>query len=200
MDLRWIIGWVVDESYKGIKWVTNGSHMSHTLVILLNTTFHIFFSKLTNLWPRHNLATLRIRKMNIIFYQLEESNLVVSYHPFGFLLTWWFICWVGRKKKWEHQHEKRALNRSLRRHTKPLARSCNRPLFNHLLLYSIGLQGDSTSPAKQLSRHCNAYNPRLPTPRCCDLALLNQRFPPECNWWKVTKDCKIVSRFPGRFL
>ncbi len=48
---------------------------SHTIVTHSNT-FFIFLSKLTNLWPRHNLATLRIRKMNLIFDQIVifDSN------------------------------------------------------------------------------------------------------------------------------
>ncbi len=79
--------WVADKSHMSYTllhmsfWVTNGSYMSHTLVILSNTTF-LIFSKLTELRPHHNPATLQIWKINIIFNQLEKSNLVLSLLPF----------------------------------------------------------------------------------------------------------------------
>ncbi len=96
MGYKWIIGesqighiWVT-LSY---RWVTYGSHMVtygsqesqkwvtyESSVTLLNTTFHI--SKFTKLWPGHNFATFRIRKINLIFEQSEESNpvaFIVSY-------------------------------------------------------------------------------------------------------------------------
>ncbi len=88
-------------------WVSNESQMNHTLIKLSNITFLIFFSKLINFWPRHNFATLWVRKMNVIFDQSEESNPVVSLttggSQVGFLLIgWWdnslclaFIYWVG---------------------------------------------------------------------------------------------------------
>ncbi len=38
-----------------------------------------------NLWPRHNAPTLRIRIMNVIFDQSEESNLIVF--PITLLFT-----------------------------------------------------------------------------------------------------------------
>ncbi len=61
MNHIWFTGWVTDNygwviygshivTY-GFQWVTNGSHMTRTLVTFSNTTFLIFFSKLTNLWP-----------------------------------------------------------------------------------------------------------------------------------------------------
>ncbi len=49
--------------------------MSHTLVT--NTSFD-FLLKLINLWAGHNLATIRIWKMNVIFVQSLESNPVLS--------------------------------------------------------------------------------------------------------------------------
>ncbi len=64
--------WIVYGSRMSHKWVTYESLISHTLVTLLNTTFLIFFSKLINLWSCHNPATLRIRKMNLIFDQTNE--------------------------------------------------------------------------------------------------------------------------------
>ncbi len=50
--------------YMGVRWVTKGSHISHSSVALSNTIFLI--SKLTSLWPHHNLATFRLRKINVI--------------------------------------------------------------------------------------------------------------------------------------
>ncbi len=61
--------WVTDKSYDS----GDGSQMGHILVTLSNTTVLIFF-KLTSLLPRHNPATLRIRKMSLIFDQSEEGN------------------------------------------------------------------------------------------------------------------------------
>ncbi len=93
----WITEWVIRRLFKdtshighglGYKYIINelhigptlihngnGSRMSHVLVKL--TTF-LIFSKLINLLSRHNPATLRKRKMNVIFDQSEESNPVVS--------------------------------------------------------------------------------------------------------------------------
>ncbi len=107
--------WVTDGSYMGVRWVTNGLHMA-----AISYTFLIFFSKLTNLWPRRlchtlksittnystlfhqqnsnlwlrRLATLRIRKINLIFHQSEESKLVVPLLPtFLWCVTIWFLMW-----------------------------------------------------------------------------------------------------------
>ncbi len=131
MGLKWIKGGL----YMGVRWVTNGSHITHTLVALSNTTFLIFFSKLTNLWIRHNLATLRIQKINIIFDQSAESNTVVSL-TIGFVnshkMVFWTlgrcdnslclasIYWVEEVEDWQHQYEKKVYT-SLRKQPKPLA-------------------------------------------------------------------------------
>ncbi len=105
--------------------------MSCTLITLSNTTF-LIFSKHINLWLRHNLATLRIRKMNVIFNQWEERNslscvshhLFVTCHKLVFCtFSRWndslclvFISWVGHEQEWRYEHEKRGLNTSLKRH------------------------------------------------------------------------------------
>ncbi len=83
---------VTDGSSMVVRWVTNGSHMSLTLVALSNTTFLIFFFKLINLWPCHNLTILRIWKMNAIFNQSEESNPVVSLITLLWRVTSWFFA------------------------------------------------------------------------------------------------------------
>ncbi len=83
-----------------VRWVINGSlyepQLSHMLVTLSNTTFFIFFSKLTNLWPCHNLTILRTWKMHLIFNQLEESNPVVSLTTLLWRITSWLFCTSGR--------------------------------------------------------------------------------------------------------
>ncbi len=73
----------------GFRWFTNGLRTGHTLVTFSNTAFLIFFSKLINLWPHPNLATLWIRQMNVIFNQSEGSNPLVSLKT----LLWCFISW-----------------------------------------------------------------------------------------------------------
>ncbi len=96
MGIRWIMGSVKDGLYMGLRWVTYESQTSLTLIILSNTTFLTLFSKLTNLWPLHNCATLRIRKMNVIFDQSEESNSVVSLTTLLWhVISWFSAHWVG---------------------------------------------------------------------------------------------------------
>ncbi len=92
MSLRWITGWVIDGSHKCVSWVTNGSRMStdESLIGCTSNTF-LIFSKLTHLWPSHNLATLRIREINIIFHQSEESNPVVSLTTLLWCVTSFFV-------------------------------------------------------------------------------------------------------------
>ncbi len=88
----------------GLRWVTIGSYMSHTVVTLSNTTF-LIFSKLTNLWPRNNF--------NVIFDQSEEINPVVSLTTILCRVPSWFFthqwdnslclavnCWVGGEEEW----------------------------------------------------------------------------------------------------
>ncbi len=91
IGLRWTMEWVIN-GLMGLRWVTNGSHKNHTLDTLSNTTFLIFFSTLINLWPRHNFATIRKRKMNVIFDQSEESKLVVSLSTLLWHVTSWFFA------------------------------------------------------------------------------------------------------------
>ncbi len=81
--------------HMGLRWVTNGSCMCHTLVSLPNTTFLIFFLKLNKLWPRHYSTTLQTRKMNVIFDQSEGSNPVVSLLPFCDALQGVVFCTLG---------------------------------------------------------------------------------------------------------
>ncbi len=146
MGFRWITGWVMHESYMGH---TRESQFSHTLVTFSNATF-LIFSKLVNLWLCHNLATLRIRKMNIVFDQSEESNPVLFLTSLLWLVISWFfalwlafICWVRGEEEWGHQHEKRALNVSLRRHPKPLARPCRMPKSDQAYWRSFGSHRES---------------------------------------------------------
>ncbi len=62
--------WVSDESRMGHIWVT---HWLHFLIQHFSSS-----SKLTNMWPRYSLATLRMGKMNLIFDLAKESNSIVS--------------------------------------------------------------------------------------------------------------------------
>ncbi len=101
--------WVIDESYMSLRWVTNVSHMSHTLITLSNTIFLIFFFQLINVWPRLYLATLRICKMVIIFGQSEESNLVVRLTTLLWRVTKCFF--VHRRVRYFQKKTKRSVRK-----------------------------------------------------------------------------------------
>ncbi len=94
IGLSWITGWIIDGSYMGLRWVISRSHMSHALVTLSNATY-LNFSKLINLWPRHILATLHMRKVNVIFDQLQGSNPVVSLSTLLWHVMSWFFAHLG---------------------------------------------------------------------------------------------------------
>ncbi len=123
-------------------WVTNGSQISYTLVTLRIQCFSSSSLNSPNFDPIATLVTFRIRKMNVIFDQSEESNPTKSLTNYPFLtchklvfctsgsgdnsLCLAFIGWVGNEEERGHQHEKRALNTSLWRHPKPFARPWHR--------------------------------------------------------------------------
>ncbi len=64
-----------------------GGSETSPVIIEKSTTFEN-----PNLCPRHNLATFRIRKINVNFYQSEESNPVVSLTTLLWGVTGWFFA------------------------------------------------------------------------------------------------------------
>ncbi len=82
----------------GYRWIVYGSHLSHTLFTLSNT--FLVFSKLTNLWPNDNLATLRIGTKNECnFRPVKESGPVV----FLITLLWYITSWFfAHRNRWDN--------------------------------------------------------------------------------------------------
>ncbi len=78
MDLGWVMGWFIDGSYMGVRWVK----LDHIWVIHW-LTFLIVFSKLTNLGLLHNLTTLRIRNTK------NWCNFHCTASRIGFLHIWY---------------------------------------------------------------------------------------------------------------